>query len=250
MLIDTHVHLNDNRLLTNIDYYINRAKTEGVDKMIVIGYDYISSKEAVRIANSYDNIYASIGLHPSELKDIEDDLEWLKDLAKNSKVIAIGEIGLDYYWDKTYNEKQKRYFIKQIEIANELNKPIIIHSRDAIQETFAIVKEYSKVKGVLHCYSGSIEMAKEYVKLGFYFGIGGVITFKNSKLPETINKIGLDYIISETDAPYMAPVPYRGTTNEPAYVIEVVKAIAKAFSLSEKEVEVQIEKNVYNLFGI
>ena len=250
MLIDTHCHLNDEVFKNNIDEVISRAKIRGITKIIVIGYNKVSSLEAVRIANMYDNIYASIGIHPSDVQKEDNDLSWIYELAKDKKVVAIGEIGLDYYWDKSYNDLQIEWFKKQIEIAKELDLPIIVHCRDASQDCFNIVKEYGSGKGVIHCYSGSFEMAKEYIKLGYYLGIGGVVTFKNSHLGETIERIGISHIVSETDAPYLAPVPYRGKTNEPAYIYEIVQKISEVVGLNFEEVEKRLEENTYKLFKI
>ena len=250
MLIDTHCHLNDEAFKDNLDDIIKKAKQKGIQKIIVIGYNKESSYKAVEIANKYDGIYASIGVHPSDVRKEEDNLCWIYDLAKDKKVVAIGEIGLDYYWDKSYNDLQKDWFKKQIQIANDLDLPFIVHSRDASQDCFDIVKKYGKGKGVIHCYSGSLEMAKEYNKLGYFLGIGGVITFKNSHLGETIEKIGLDYLVSETDAPYMAPVPYRGKTNEPAYIYEIVCKISEVLNIDMATVEKKIEENTYRLFKI
>ena len=250
MLIDTHCHLNDEAFKENLKEIVARANSKGITKMIVIGYNKKSSFDAVRIANMFDGVYASIGVHPSDVLKEDDNLDWLKELAKDKKVIAIGEIGLDYYWDKSYNDKQIEWFIKQIEIAKELDLPICVHSRDASQDCFDVIKKYGNGKGVIHCYSGSLEMAKEYIKLGYYLGIGGVITFKNSHLGETIKNIGIDHLVSETDAPYLAPVPYRGKINEPAYIYEIVRKISEELNLDVDEVEKKIEENTYKLFKI
>ena len=250
MLIDTHCHLNDDAFINNLDEIINKAKSRGINKIVVIGYNKVSSYKAVRIANMYDGIYASIGVHPSDVQKEDSDLSWIYDLAKDKKVVAIGEIGLDYYWDKSYNDLQIEWFIKQIEIAKELKLPIVVHCREAAQDCFDIIKQYGNKKGVIHCYSGSFEMAKEYIKLGYYLGIGGVITFKNSHLGETVAKIGISNLVSETDAPYLAPVPYRGMTNEPAYIYEIVKKISEVTSLDFIEVEKKLEENTYKLFKI
>ena len=250
MLIDTHCHLNDEAFQDNLEEIIARAKSRGVGKIIVIGYNKASSIEAVKLANSYEGIYASIGVHPSDVQKEEDCLDWLYELAKDKKVVAIGEIGLDYYWDKSYNDLQKEWFIKQINIAKELGLLIAVHCRDANQDCFDIIKEHGNGCGVIHCYSGSFEMAKEYVKLGYYLGIGGVITFKNSHLGETVAKLGINNIVTETDAPYLAPVPYRGKTNEPAYIYEVVQKISEVTGINFEEVEKKVEENTYKLFKI
>ena len=250
MLVDTHCHLNDEAFQDNLEEVIKRANDRGIKKIVVIGYNKESSYKAVEIASLYDGIYASIGVHPSDVKTSDDDLSWIYELAKNEKVVAIGEIGLDYYWDKSYNDLQIEWFIKQIEVAKDLDLPIVVHCRDAVQDCFDIVKEHGNGKGVIHCYSGSFEMAKEYIKLGYYLGIGGVVTFKNSHLGETIEKIGISHLVSETDAPYMAPVPYRGKTNEPAYIYEIVQKISEAAGLNFEEVEKRLEENTSNVFKI
>ena len=250
MLIDTHCHLNDEAFKDNLKEVVARANSKGITKMIVIGYNKKSSFDAVRIANMFDGVYAAIGVHPSDVLKEDDNLDWIYELAKDKKVIAIGEIGLDYYWDKSYNDLQIEWFIKQIEIAKELDLPICVHSRDASQDCFDVIKKYGNSKGVIHCYSGSLEMAKEYVKLGYYLGIGGVVTFKNSHLGETIKNIGIDHLVSETDAPYLAPVPYRGKTNEPAYIYEIVQKISEELNLDIDKVEKKIEENTYKLFKI
>ena len=250
MLIDTHCHLNDEAFKDNLKEVVARANSKGITKMIVIGYNKKSSFDAVRIANMFDGVYAAIGVHPSDVLKEDDNLDWIYELAKDKKVITIGEIGLDYYWDKSYNDLQIEWFIKQIEIAKELDLPICVHSRDASQDCFDVIKKYGNSKGVIHCYSGSLEMAKEYVKLGYYLGIGGVVTFKNSHLGETIKNIGIDHLVSETDAPYLAPVPYRGKTNEPAYIYEIVQKISEELNLDIDKVEKKIEENTYKLFKI
>lgn len=250
MLIDTHCHLNDEAFANNLEEVINKAKNRGIKKIIVIGYSKKSSFDAVRIANIYDGVFASIGVHPSDVQKEDSDLNWIYELAKDPKVVAIGEIGLDYYWDKSYNDLQKEWFIRQIGIANELDLPFVVHSRDAIQDCFDIIKQYGKGKGVIHCYSGSLEMANEFIKLGYYLGIGGVITFKNSHLGDTVAKLGLSHLVSETDAPYMAPTPYRGKTNEPAYIYEIMQKISEVVNMDMEEVEKKVEKNVKELFNI
>lgn len=229
MIFDTHIHLNDERLIDNLDEYIRKAKEKGVSYFLCIGYDVESSKKAVEIANKYECVYASVGLIPTEHKQYnKDSISELRKIATSSnKVIAIGEIGLDYYWEneESIKKTQKEMFIKQIELANELNLPISIHCRDAYGDTLEILKQY-KVNnaGIMHCYSGSYESAVEFIKLGFYIAFGGVLTFKNSvKTKEVLEKIPKNCIVFETDAPYLAPTPYRGKTNLPEYIYETVK---------------------------
>lgn len=251
MITDTHIHLYDDRYLDNLDEIIKEANSSGVKKMIIVGYDYSSSRKAIELANNYEGLYAAVGLHPSEVH-LEDDLElsWVRDLVKEPKVIAIGEIGLDYYWSKEFKDLQKEMFIKQIKLANEFNLPISIHSRDASLDTFNILKD-NRVSGVLHCYSQSNELAKEYIKLGYFLGIGGVLTFKNSKeIKDVVRDIPLEYLVVETDGPYLAPMPYRGKLNKPSYLTYILEDIAKIKDLPFEYVQEEIEKNVKKVFKI
>lgn len=252
MIIDTHMHIYDKIYDGIREDVINEALEFGVEKMIVVGCDYQSSLKAIELANKYDFIYCAIGLHPSEAhKETDLELSWIYELAKNAKVIAIGEIGLDYYWDKTYIDIQKEMFQKQINIANELCLPIIVHNRDASNDCYQILKNNPGIKGVLHCYGSSLEMAKEFIKLGYYLGIGGVLTFKNSKeIKRVVEGVDLDYLLSETDSPYLTPVPYRGKINHPGYTKFVVEEISKIKGLSVDVVEKTLENNTKRLFNI
>lgn len=249
-MIDTHVHLNDEAFENILDETINCALKNGINRMIVIGNDYKTSLKAVEIANRYPFIYAMVGLHPSDVDEEKDfDLNWLKELLKEKKVIGVGEIGLDLYWTKDNKDLQILYFKKQLEIAKQFNLPVSIHSRDAIELTYEILKE-SNNKGIIHCYSGSLEMANKFINLGYYLGIGGVLTFKNAKIKDVLKHIDLYHIVSETDAPYLAPVPFRGKINKPEYIKIIVEEIAKIKELDVKEVENQIDKNVQTIFGL
>ncbi len=250
MIIDSHIHLNDPIYENILDEVINDAIKNSVIKMFVVGYDKESSIKAIEIANKYPFIYAIIGLHPSEVeKETDTNLSWLLELLKHPKVIAIGEIGIDLHYDKDKQDLQINYFKKQIEIANKFNKPISIHSRDACELTYQILKE-NPSKGVIHCYSYSLEMAKKFIDLNYLLGIGGVLTFTNTKLKEIVKSIDLKYLITETDAPYLTPVPFRGKLNRPEYIKYVVQEIANLKHISTDEVELQIEKNIMNLFGV
>ena len=250
MIIDTHMHIFDERY-DNQDEIIKFALENNVKKMIVVGFDKESSLKALELSKKYDFIYLSVGLHPSEVKKEEDkELSWLTDILKFEKVVSVGEIGLDYYWDKSFKDEQKYYFEKQIDIAKEYDLPIIVHCRDAVQDCYNILKD-SNVKGVMHCYSGSLEMAREFTKKGYYLGIGGVVTFKNAvEIKKVVEGIDLSYLLSETDSPYLTPVPYRGKLNQPAYTKYVVEEIAKIKNLPVLEVEEILEKNTKKLFGI
>lgn len=249
-MIDTHVHLNDKAYSENLDQIINDAMNIGVNKMIVIGYDKESSFKAVEIAKKYDNIYAMVGLHPSDVhKETDEELTWLIDLLKEEKVIGIGEIGLDLYWTKEYKDLQISYFEKQLQLSLDYNVPVCIHSRDAIELTYQILSK-NNYRGIIHCYSGSLEMANKFIKLGYLLGIGGVVTFKNTNLKEVVKNIPLDVIVTETDGPYLAPTPFRGKLNKPEYIKLIVDEISNLKEISVNEVEKQIDKNVYKLLHI
>ncbi len=249
MKVDTHIHLYDEKYDDILDEVIEDAKRAGIVRIIVNGIDKETSIQSIRLANKYDFLYVAIGLHPSEInKEEENDLSWISELAKNKKVIAIGEIGLDYYWDKSYNDLQKQIFINQIKIANKLKLPVIVHSRDAHQDTFDIMKEH-QTKGILHCYQSSLELAKEYVKLGYFLGIGGVVTFKNSKvIKEVVKEIDINYLLTETDGPYLTPVPFRGKVNKPEYISYVIDEISSIKNINKEIVEEKIYNNYIRLF--
>ncbi|MCQ2771842.1 MAG: TatD family hydrolase [Bacilli bacterium] len=255
MFIDTHCHINDEKLYENRDEIIKRAKANGVGKMIVVGWDLKSSKIAVDIANEYDGVYAAVGFHPENLEEISDNaLKEIELLCRNTKVVAIGEIGLDYHWFKEsdHRAKQKEWFIKQINLANKLNLPVSIHARDASEDTFKILKDYPVAKGcVLHCYSGSLEMAMQFQKLNVFFGFDGPITFKNAENPRNcVRNLPSTKLLSETDCPYMTPVPFRGKDNKPEYIPLIVSKMAELKGLSLEEMERVIEENCFNLYGI
>jgi len=253
MYFDTHVHLNSEQY-TNIDKIINDALNNNVKKMVVIGYDLQTSIKAIEIASRYDFLYASVGIHPSEIKKMkENDLIELEKLLSNKKVVALGEIGLDYHWDKDNKEEQKEMFAKQIKLANKYDLPIIIHSREAGNDTYQVLKENKKnyKKGIMHCYSYSLDLAKEFIKLDLMLAFGGTLTFLNSKQnKEVVKEIDLKHLLIETDAPYLTPHPYRGKQNEPKYISLVVKEIAKLKNMSEEEVARITYDNACNLFGI
>ncbi len=237
MFIDTHCHLYD-EYYSDMDRVIQNAVKNNVKRVIVNGCDMKSNKEVLELVKKYDIVYGALGFHPTELDGISDEeLKWLDDNLDNSKIVAVGEIGLDYHYDETDREKQQYFFRKQLEIAKKHNLSVIVHSRDSIQDTYNILKD-SSVKGVLHCYSGSLEMAREFIKIGYFLGVGGIITFKNAKnIINVINNIGLEYILLETDSPYLAPEPYRGRTNEPAYIPIIASKIAALKGVSISEVE-------------
>lgn len=251
MIIDTHCHIFDKKFDGLQENIIKEALDMNVRKLLVVGYDKETSKQAIELANKYDFCYASIGLHPSEvLKETDRELSWIDELVHNPKVVAIGEIGLDYYWEKSYIEEQKNFFEKQINKAKQYNLPIIVHCRDAINDCYNILKDQN-ISGVLHCYSGSYEMAKEFVKRGYYLGIGGVVTFKNSvEIKKVVTEIDLKHLLSETDCPYLAPEPFRGKLNHPGYTKYVVSKIAELKKMDIVEVEKVLYQNANKLFKL
>lgn len=251
-MIDTHCHFNDEAYFNDLDLVINKALDNDVKKLIIVGFDNQTIERAIKITNDYECCYLAIGFHPEVANDInEEDLIKLEELIIKNKPVAIGEIGLDYYWVKDNKDKQKWLFRKQIELAKKYNLPIIIHSRDAISDTLEIVKEFDRIKGVMHAYSGSLEMAKEFIKRGFYLGIGGVVTFNNAKtLKEVVSNIDLSKILLETDCPYLTPVPFRGKRNESSYIPLIAKKISEIKEISIEEVSNITDENVKTLFNI
>ena len=255
MLFDSHAHLNDERFDEDREELISSLNEKGVDLVVNPGACMKTSAESVELANKYDFIYAAVGVHPHDVKDLtEDDTQELKRMAiENEKVVAIGEIGLDYYYDAEYKELQKKWFKRQIELANELKLPIIIHDRDAHQDTFEIIKNTKspEIGCVLHCYSGNVELAKEYVKMGCYISIPGTVTFKNNKKTREVAKeIPLEYLLIETDSPYMAPEPHRGKRNDPSFVAFVADKIAQEKGISHENVCEATKENAKRLFNI
>lgn len=256
-LFDSHSHLNDEKFDNDRDKVIEEIYNSGVTNFITAGYDVESSKKAIEIANKYDFIYTTAGISPNDIPQNEEELwkqlEEIKDLAKKyKKVIAIGEIGLDYYWNTDNKELQKKAFIEEIKLANEVDLPIVIHTREAIMDTIQILKENNvKNKGVFHCCPQNRELIKEGLKLGFYISFAGPITFKNSKnSDEMINLVPNDKILIETDSPYLAPEPFRGTRNTPINVRYVAEKIASSKQISIEEVQKITEENAKRVFNI
>ena len=248
MYIDTHCHVSK-EYYENIDEVINNAEKENVKKIIISGCDKEGIKEALETVKKYENVYTTIGFHPDSADIITDeDLKELeKDILENKKVIGLGEIGLDYHYGKDNRLKQINLFKKQLEIAKKLDIPVVIHSRDAFQDTYDILKE-SNTSGVIHCFSGNITNAKMYIDLGYKIGIGGVLTFKNSKLKDVVKELNLKDIVTETDSPYLSPEPKRGTTNEPKNVSLVMNYLFEIRNESKEEIENTIENNTYEVF--
>lgn len=255
MLFDSHAHLNDERFDEDREELISCLQEKGVDLVVNPGACIKTSIESVELANKYGFIYAAVGVHPHDVGALDDTaIDTLRKLAtENKKVVAIGEIGLDYYYDNYPREIQKEWFIKQIELANELKLPIIIHDRDAHGDTFEIIKNYKspEIGCVLHCYSGNVELAREYVKMGCYISLSGTVTFKNNKkTKEVAREIPLDRLLIETDSPYMAPTPHRGKRNDPSLVQFVADTIAIEKGVSYEKVCEATKENAKRFFGI
>lgn len=246
-IIDTHAHFNDPKFDGYREELLNSLPSLGVEKIINCGCSDITSLDCIALAEKYPHIYAAVGYHPCSVTgDI--NILAIEKMLSHEKVVAVGEIGLDYYWDKTYITEQKAAFRLQLELAKKHDMPVIIHDRDAHADTMEIIREY-RPKGVFHCFSGSVETARELVKMGIYIGIGGVLTFKNSrKLKEVAADIPLEYILLETDAPYLSPEPKRGKTNNSSLIIYVAEALAEIKGISVEEVLSVTRKNAMNLF--
>lgn len=253
MLIDTHCHLNDEKLLCNADGIVASFKDDGLESAICVGYDMPSSECAVSLAEKFEEIYAAVGVHPHDAGTLDDEAcQRILELAKHKKVVAIGEIGLDYYYDLSEREVQKSAFAKQIELANQAELPIALHVRDAYEDTRKILfdmKGYIKNGLLLHCYSGSSEYVKIFDKLDAYYAFGGAITFKNAKHNlESLAVVPKGRLLLETDCPYMTPVPFRGKTNEPKYVSLVAQKAAQVLGMSVEEIKEITTQNAKRLF--
>lgn len=254
MYIDTHVHLNADQYEEDVKEVIQRALDAKVDKMVVVGFDRGTIEKAMELAEHYPFIYAVIGWHPVDAIDCtKEDLEWIESLAAHPKVVGIGETGLDYYWDKSPKDIQQELFRKQIRLAQKVDLPIIIHNRDATGDVVKILKEEEAklTGGIMHCYGGSVETAKECIDMNFLISLGGPVTFKNAKMPKQVaTEIPLDYLLIETDAPYLAPHPYRGKRNEPALVTLVAEEIARLKKIPVEEVASRTTENALKIFRI
>ncbi len=250
-IFDTHAHYDDSRFDEDRDELISSLSQKGVDKIINCGCDLKSSLSAIAMSEKFDFIYAAVGVHAHEAEETtEEDLDKIKKLYKNKKIVAVGEIGLDYHYDFSPRERQLEIFERQIVLANELKLPIIVHDREAHEDTMRLLKKY-KPKGVVHCFSGSVEMAKEIIKLGMYIGLGGAVTFKNAKKPvEVAEYLPLDRLLLETDAPYMTPVPFRGQRCDSSHIAYTAEKIAEIKKLSVQELIDICNTNAKNLFKI
>ena len=254
MLIDTHSHIDMDNYKDRFDEVIAEAKDFGVEKIVIPGVAPSGFKRIVELCEKYENLYGAVGVHPEDLASFDADAESLiREYLKHPKIVAVGEIGLDYYWDKSQIERQKEIFEKQILIAKEIGKPVLVHDREAHFDTLEILKKTkaSDVGVVMHCFSGSPEFAMECVREGFYIALGGVVTFKNAKKVKEVAKIvPLERLLLETDAPYMTPVPYRGKENQPAYVKFVAEEIANLRGISFDEVASATCENAKKLLAL
>lgn len=260
MIFESHAHYDDRQFDVDREKLLENLPFQNVGVIVNVGSDIRSSKESITLAHQYDYIYAAIGVHPDEVDTMKEaDMEELSHMAKEEKVVAIGEIGLDYFRKEgnAYKSVQKEWFCRQLDLAKEIEKPVIIHSRDAAEDTIQILRDFRKENpqienpGVIHCYSYSPELAKEYVAMGFYIGIGGVVTFKNAKkLVETVAQIPLERILVETDSPYLCPEPNRGKRNDSSQIRYVIDRIADIRGIAPEEVEKQTEMNARKMYRL
>lgn len=260
MIFESHAHYDDRQFDVDRETLLENLPFQNVGVIVNVGSDIRSSKESITLAHQYDYIYAAIGVHPDEVDTMKEaDMEELSHMAKEDKVVAIGEIGLDYFRKEgnAYKSVQKEWFCRQLDLAKEIEKPVIIHSRDAAEDTIQILRDFRKENpqienpGVIHCYSYSPELAKEYVAMGFYIGIGGVVTFKNAKkLVETVAQIPLERILVETDSPYLCPEPNRGKRNDSSQIRYVMDRIADIRGIAPEEIEKQTEMNARKMYRL
>ena len=253
MIFDTHAHYDSEQFNEDREELLCSMEEQGVGTIVNVCASYASCERVTNMVQKYPFMYAAVGIHPDHVGSLnEETFAKMKELFSRDKVIAVGEIGLDYYWDNESHDLQKKWFIRQLELARELDLPVLIHSRDAAADTMEIMKAHAEgLNGVIHCYSYSREMAQEYVKMGFYIGVGGVVTFKNGrKLKKTVAEIPLESIVLETDCPYLAPEPYRGKRNHSAYIRYVAETIAEIKGVTYEEVVAQTEENARKMYRL
>ncbi|RKY58146.1 MAG: hydrolase TatD [Candidatus Latescibacterota bacterium] len=247
---DTHAHLEDGRFSSDLDEVVRRAEEAGVKAILTAGTDLKTSRAAVELAERYGGVWAAVGVHPHEAeKATPEVLAEVEELASHEKVVAVGEVGLDFYRDRSPRESQLTAFRRQVELAGKLGLPLVVHSRGAVREVLDLLKEFRGIRGVLHCFPGGLEEAEEALELGWYVGIGGTLTFPKSALPEVVSALPLEGILLETDSPYLAPVPHRGRRNEPAYLVLVGEKLARIKDTSPQEVALCTTENARKLFG-
>ena len=258
MIFDSHAHYNDKAFAEDREELLQSLPGQGIAKVVNVCSDLDSIRETMDLINAYDFIYGALGIHPSDCGELtEENIDGIRKIcledkkAPERRIVAIGEIGLDYHWPEPSHETQQKWFRRQMMLAEELGLPVVIHSREACQDTLEILQEFPKVSGIIHCYSYSRESAREFLKLGYSFGIGGVVTFSNAKkLREAVEYIPMDKILLETDCPYMAPVPYRGKRNSSLYIPHVIEEIAAVKGISYEEVEKAAWENTLRMFSL
>lgn len=254
MIFDSHAHYDDEAFAEDREALLSHMRESGVGYIVNVGASLRGAKESTELAARFPHVYAAVGVHPDHVGDLDEDkIRWLKELCGLPKTVAVGEIGLDYYWDKESHRLQKEWFIRQLALAKEMKLPIVVHSREAAKDTFDIIKaeHAGSTGGVIHCYSGSREMARDYLDLGYYIGVGGVVTFKNARvLKEVVEYVPLSRILTETDCPYLAPVPFRGKRNHSAYISYVIEAIASIKGISPEEAERVTCENAKRMYRI
>lgn len=254
MIVDTHAHLYYEDILNNIDDILKRAEDAGIEKIIAPAVDYKTSMQLLELTAKYPMIYAALGIHPTDVNKYEySELEKIEKLFDNDKVVGVGETGLDYYWDTSFNDKQKEFFRLHIEIAKTRELPVIIHTRNSIDDAIQVVKDnYSdKLKGQFHCFDGTTEQLDRVMELKtLYVSFTGNVTYKKYAFSETVAKVPMDRILSETDSPFLSPLPHRGKPNEPSYIVNTIKKIAELKNVSEEEMKKNFRENVRVMFGI
>jgi TatD DNase family protein len=252
MIFDTHAHYDDEAFDEDRDALLGGMAESGIDRIVNVGASLEGVRKSQELAERYPHVYAAAGVHPDEVGSLDEEkLQWMYELCRRPKTVAVGEIGLDYYWDKESHEVQKMWFIRQLQMARDTGLPVNIHSRDAAEETFRIMKEHhaGTTGGIIHCFSSSAVMAQAYVDMGYYIGVGGVVTFKNARvIKEVVQAVPLERIVLETDCPYLAPTPHRGKRNSSLYLPLVAEAIAEVKGLTAKEVEDATYRNAIRVY--
>lgn len=254
MIFDTHAHYDDEKFDKDREELLASFPQKGIGGVVNVAASLGTTKTTLELSEQYDWMFASVGVHPNEVGELDDaGMQWLFEQAGHEKCVAVGEIGLDYYWNKSEKDVQKKWFIRQIELARAVRKPVIVHSREAAQDTFEIIRaeHAEKMGGVIHCFSYSWELAREYLKMGFYLGIGGVVTFKNArKLKEVVKNAPLSRLVLETDSPYLAPVPFRAKRNSSLNLPYVVEELAQLKGITPEEVERVTWDNALRMYGL
>lgn len=254
MIFDTHAHYDDEAFQEDREALLGSLRQNGIEAVVNIGASIQSTKNTLELIKKYPFMYGAVGVHPNETAELNDHLlDWLKHVAAEKKVVAIGEIGLDYYWDEPDHDTQKHWFVRQLGLAREVSLPVVIHSRDAAKDTLDTLKaeHAGELGGVIHCFSYGVEMAREYLNMGFYIGIGGVVTFNNGrKLKEVVEYMPLDRIVLETDCPYLSPVPYRGKRNSSLNLPYVVEAISQIKGVEPEEVIAVTNRNAKKMYRL